>query len=143
MTKNRGSKKTGSGLPKRERKHILVTGSRDWSDYKFLKEKLDFLTSALNEPPVIVTGGSFTKIKAFEYIGAEYLAEKWAHSKKHLVLRFHPEPDVNSRNKEMLEAADRIVIFEKTVDQELQNLLKMADSLKIDSGICIRRYRTT
>lgn len=80
--------------------HVLVCGGRGFGDQGLLEARLDAFTAKLGKI-VVVTGACRT--------GADRLAEEWAHARRHVRLRFHPDWQQHGkaagpiRNQEMVE----------------------------------------
>lgn len=91
--------------------HVMVAGTRSFTNYVLLAEKMDRFTADLGEL-VVVTGewrgiGYGTK----GYMGADLLAEQWAGSRRFGYKRFPPEFEkfpgskvgaFHARNREMV-----------------------------------------
>lgn len=89
---------------------LCVCGGRDFDDEKFLFAKLDHLTSKINRPIVVITGGAE---------GADYLAGQWAYHARHTVINYYADWKKHGksagpiRNTEMLdtEKPDIVIAF--------------------------------
>lgn len=57
---------------------VIVAGSRDFADYNFLRDKLDFLLSRVNEDVTIISGCAR---------GADSLGERYAKERGLTLLR--------------------------------------------------------
>lgn len=95
---------------------IIVCGSRTFDDLLFLARKLETRTRNLKEV-VVITGAQVTKDKYGRKYGADYLAEKWALSKGHTIVRYHADWNKHGakagpiRNSEMLrDSGARVLI---------------------------------
>lgn len=86
---------------------IIIAGSRTFDDFALLEKTMDRLTRKLKK--VIVLSGTAE--------GADALGEKWAYSRWHTVMRYHPEWDRHGkkagaiRNAEMVKDADGLIAF--------------------------------
>lgn len=89
---------------------VIVAGSREFSDYKLLKRKLDRLFSKLDKKKLVILSGHAE--------GADRLGERWA-SENYVTYEIH-RPDYDKypggsapivRNAEMVKAADCLVAF--------------------------------
>ena len=81
----------------------MIVGSRSFSDYAFLKKKMDYLLSLQNGRVVIVSGGAR---------GADSLAEQYAKEKGYETIIFHADWSLGKgagyiRNREMHEYLSR------------------------------------
>ena len=87
---------------------VIVAGSRDFADYNFLRDKLDFLLSRVNEDVTIISGCAR---------GADSLGERYAKERGLTLLRMpadwqkHGKRAGYMRNVEMANAATHCVIF--------------------------------
>lgn len=95
------------------RQRVIICGSRHFKDYLTLKDKMDYFCFRF-ENPVIITGANKTWDPGLgRYIGADFLGERWAHSHKYLVQRFHPDWEKYDkkagpiRNRQMAEHASK------------------------------------
>lgn len=68
--------------------HVLVCGGRRFNDESLLCRRLDMYTAELGRI-VVMTGACRT--------GADVMAERWAYSHRHIVLRFHADWDAHGR----------------------------------------------
>ncbi len=88
--------------------NIIVAGSREFSDYDFLRDKLDFLLSGVTEPITIISGCAH---------GADMLGERYAEERGIHVIRMPANWHVHGkragymRNVEMANAGTHCVIF--------------------------------
>ena len=95
---------------------IIVCGSRTFDDLLFLARKLETRTRNLKEV-VIITGAQVTIDKEGRKYGADYLAEKWALSKGHTVVRYHADWNKHGakagpiRNSEMVKESEAKVLI--------------------------------
>ncbi len=93
--------------PEEQRRKIIVAGSRTFSNYKLLHEKLDSILKNL-EDPIIVSGHAL----GADRLGEDYAAWNWLVCKL-----FHPDWDKFGksagprRNEEMAEYADGLIAF--------------------------------
>lgn len=97
--------------------HVIIFGTRTFRDFGLLKEKMNHYTSELGR--VVVCTGEWRSIgyDTPEYVGADLLGERWAHTHplRHPVQQFPPPfgdfPDsragragaFHARNREMVE----------------------------------------
>lgn len=107
---------------------IIVSGDRNFDDYKLLSEKLDSLFSKFNGPVEIVSGRNN---------GADKLGEKYA-KEKNLDLSTFPANWQSFaykagfiRNKEMINYADGLVLFGGLDNKETKHLYNMANDLQL------------
>lgn len=88
-------------LPEAERPKVIVSGSRTFTDYALLKDKLDFYLGRLTDP-IIMHGGAK---------GADRLAGRWAEWYWYGQWIYHADWDLYGksagpkRNEQMVEAA--------------------------------------
>lgn len=78
--------------------HVIVCGGRDFDDYGLLCSRLDAATADLGR--VVVVTGACPR-------GADALAERWAHARRHVVKRYHADWTLGKRagplrNEEMV-----------------------------------------
>ena len=101
---------------------VIIAGSRDFSNYKLLKEKCDFyLKNLIN--PIIVSGKCPT---GADYLGEKYAKEKgyeikpfpanWKDLSEPCLLKFGKFGAYNAlaghkRNEQMAEYADALILF--------------------------------
>lgn len=120
---------------------IIIAGSRQFSDYTFLKAKMDRLTSKLKKKPVILSGHAK---------GADRLGERWAFEAGCDKLIFHlggyktivcngkKIDGYQARNYDMANGVKVIVCFLKgKPDPELEDLFSVA----AERGIEIKTYQ--
>lgn len=87
---------------------VIIAGSRDFSDYQFLREKMDRLLSNVKEPIAVVCGKAR---------GADTLGERYALERGYEVLPFpanwerYGRSAGYRRNVQMAENADALVAF--------------------------------
>lgn len=100
---------------------IIIAGSRSFSDYQLLSEKMDKLTAGLN---VTVISGHAR--------GADQLGEQWA-KKKGIPLEIYPaewEKYGRSagpiRNRQMANISDALVVFWDGASQGTKNMIDVA-----------------
>lgn len=130
------------------RKKVIVAGGRDFKDKKLLTSRLNKYTF-LFEDVVVITGAQ--KSREWDpakgrwfYFGADYLAEEWAHSKRYLVMRFHPDWDKHGkkagpiRNREMAAFGDYLVAFWDGKSKGTANMIE--EARKANLKIKIVRY---
>src|SRR5262245_24979604 len=107
---------------------IIVAGSRSFSDYSLLEHWLCRLTANIQKPLIVVSGGAK---------GADKLGEKWAWEKGPrpiTVMHFFPDWEKYGRsagvrrNQEMVDFADRAVIFWDGKSPGTADLLRRARS---------------
>jgi hypothetical protein len=106
---------------------LIVAGSRDFTDYEFLKSKLDFLLQ--NKHAEIVSGTAR---------GADKLGERYAEEKGLPIKQF--EADWNGlgkragwvRNKAMAEYATHCVVFIKDNSPGSKMMIDLAKGYKLE-----------
>ena len=87
--------------------HVIVAGSRFFTDYNLLKRKMDILTQ--NQEKVVVVSGCAR--------GADQLGERWARESGYEVKQFpadwsrHGKRAGFHRNAQMSNYADAVVVF--------------------------------
>ena len=107
---------------------IIVSGDRNFDDYKLLSEKLDSLFSKFNGPVEIVSGRNN---------GADKLGEKYAKEKNLELSTFAANWQSFAykagfiRNKEMINYADGLVLFGGLDNKETKHLYNMANDLQL------------
>lgn len=104
-------------------RRLVVSGSRTFDDYDFLRKKLDHLTFWW-EDVVLYVGDQRSPVERFrdgryswDYCGADWLALKWAEENWYERLLFVPDWDRHGkaagpiRNRDMLEKAGGNAFF--------------------------------
>jgi predicted Rossmann fold nucleotide-binding protein DprA/Smf involved in DNA uptake len=86
---------------------VIIAGSRDFSDYNFLKEKLDILLKDIEDDIEIVSGTAR---------GADQLGERYAIERNYKIAYFKPDWSIGlsagyKRNEDMAKYADACVVF--------------------------------
>lgn len=86
---------------------IIVAGSRGFSNYKFLVEKLDHLLKNVNDEIEIVSGTAR---------GADQLGERYAIERNYKIAYFKPDWSIGlsagyKRNEDMAKYANACVVF--------------------------------
>jgi hypothetical protein len=112
---------------------LIVTGSDSFDDYGFMKRILIRLTFYFDDVVICTRAFKYWHGYRGEWTGAEFLAEKWAHSRKYLVARFHPDPKLKagkaeaSRDQEILDYAERAIVFlDKRGDLPTKRFIRLA-----------------
>lgn len=112
---------------------IIVAGSRDFADYNFLRDKLDFLLSRVNEDVTIISGCAR---------GADSLGERYARERGLALVRMpadwhkYGKRAGYMRNVEMAKAATHCVIFRVNHSKGSSHMLAIAK----DFQMCTRIY---
>ena len=110
--------------------YCLVVGSRTFTDYSLMCEKLDKLLSRYNSlcvPICIVSGGAR---------GADALAERYAKEHNYQLEVFHADWNKYGksagirRNKQMAEVADALVAFWDGKSRGTKNMIEQMRRLK-------------
>jgi len=107
---------------------LIVAGSRDFNDYKFLSEKLDHLLKNITDSIEIVCG----KAK-----GADTLGEEYAKEKGYAIKYFPADWDKHGRsagpirNGEMGRYANACVVFWKNNSRGSENMIDVARIYKL------------
>lgn len=92
-----------------ERPRVIIFGSRNFQDRKFLYKTMDRLTAKLKNPIIVVGVGYLYVSHAFRYMGADYFGEQWAYERYFTVMKFAPDKEryklpaaLHIRNREMV-----------------------------------------
>lgn len=115
---------------------LIVAGSRDFNDYAFLKQKLEYLLQNVNDEIEIVSG----KAK-----GADSLGEQFAKEKGYKIKEFpadwnkHGKAAGPIRNGEMGRYGDACVVFWKNRSRGSQNMIDVAKL----NNLNVRVYEVT
>jgi hypothetical protein len=94
--------------PPKDAKHVLVSGARDFDDWKLFEKKLDKYTFFFDSV-IVVHGGQKLNIGWKQWAGADYLASKWAMKNWYTQKIFHADWNRFGkgagpvRNREMVE----------------------------------------
>jgi len=128
---------------------IIVAGSRDFKDYKLLKEKLDNILSSVKDDIEIVSGTA---------AGADKLGERYAKENGYSVKKFpapwediegKPEWQIGERrdgtkfwkgaghfrNEQMAKYSNAAVLFWKNVSSGTANMLGNAEAYKLKTRV--------
>ena len=102
---------------------LIVAGSREFNNYDFLKQKLEFLLKNITEEIEIVSGRAK---------GADLLGEKFAKEMGYNIKEFVPDWDNLGkkagilRNRDMAEYADACVVFWMNKSKGTANMIDEA-----------------
>lgn len=124
------------------KKRVIITGSDTFNDYGVLQKKMNDFTFYFEDWVVCTRGKKHWDPGYGGYIGAELLAEKWAHSKKHLLMIFWP-PDrkgkkEKERDLEIVQYARYMAVFiDGEMDEELEEFVSLAKFY----GVKIKKVR--
>lgn len=120
------------------KKKVIVCGTRTFGIHKWerdlLVEKMDLFTRNFFDVAVVSGTDKHWMVDLKRYVGADYLGEEWAHSKRYTVVRFHPEWEKHGkaagpiRNREMVEYADYLVAFWNATSKGTKDILSQAKS---------------
>jgi hypothetical protein len=111
---------------------LIVTGDDTFNDRKLMRKKLQKLTFSFEGTVVCVRGLKDWDPASGKWIGAEELAQEWAHKRKHLVMIFWPDPKVKKkkqarmRDKEILDYATHCVVFWDGYNESTEEFIKQA-----------------
>ena len=114
---------------------VIVAGGRDFSDYEYLRNSLDFLLQNVTGPIVIVSGTAR---------GADKLGEQYAAERGYAVLRFPADWDRFGkaagyiRNEQMAKNADALVAFWDGKSKGTLNMIDVAN--KYGRLVRIKQY---
>lgn len=114
---------------------LIVAGSRNFNDYKLLKEKLNFFLQNVQSPIEIVSGTAK---------GADMLGEQYANEMGYSVKQFPADWDKYGksagyrRNKTMAEYADALVAFWDGKSKGTKHMISIAEQ----KGLKIRTVLT-
>ena len=103
---------------------VIIAGSRDFTDYTFLKKMVDKLYK--NETIEIVSGGA---------TGADALGERYAREKGYTIKRFPADWEVHGkaagpiRNRQMAIYGDHLIAFPMGFSKGTSNMIKEAGKL--------------
>lgn len=110
---------------------IIVAGSRTFSDYKLLKNKLDNLQFKIGEFEII--SGSAQ--------GADQLSEEYAKENNLNIMKFpanwnkYGKKAGYIRNKEMAEFADACIVFWDGKSKGIYHMINLANQYKIPISV--------
>lgn len=88
--------------------NVMVCGSRDFTNYNLMRQKLDKILVNINQPITIVSGGAR---------GADKLAERYAKDKGYGLIVIPAEWDKHGkgagyiRNKQMVDISNYVIAF--------------------------------
>ncbi len=115
--------------------NLIVAGGRDFTDYKLLKEKLDFLLSNTDKEEVTILCG---KAK-----GADSLGERYANENNIDVWEYpadwgkHGKQAGYLRNSQMVDDATHLVAFHDGVSRGTKHMIDLATN----KGLVVRVVR--
>lgn len=122
---------------------IVIAGGREFTDYEFLKEKMNLIASKINRPIEVISG----KARGVDTMGEDWAKEngfniipfpaKWKdltdEPVKIKINKFGEEYNVlagHNRNRRMAEAADCVVAFWDGRSTGTANMIKLAKEYK-------------
>jgi len=103
---------------------IIVTGDKEFDNYKLFNKKLDYYTSKLTEIVILTRG---------EKEGPDKLADKWCLSNKKTIINFRPfyKEDGKKaeliRDKTMLNEGEALIVFWDDKSDDVKRLIRMAN----------------
>lgn len=115
---------------------LIVAGSRNFNDYAFLKQKLEYLLQNVKDEIEIVSGRAK---------GADLLGELFAKEKGYKIKEFpadwnkHGKSAGPIRNGEMARYSDACVVFWKNRSRGSENMIDVAEFNKLK----LRVYEVT
>lgn len=107
---------------------VIIAGSREFNDFNFLKQKLDYLLQNVTDEIEIVSGCAR---------GADLLGEQYAKERGYTIKKFpadwekHKKAAGYIRNKEMGEYANACVVFWMNKSKGSQHMIDIAKSLNL------------
>jgi hypothetical protein len=106
---------------------VIIAGSREFNDYSFLKEKLDFLLQNIKDEIEIISGTAR---------GADSLGEKYAKEKNLKIIYFKPDWSIGKhagflRNEDMAKYADACVVFWKNNSKGSKHMIDIAEKYNL------------
>ena len=109
---------------------VIVAGSRNFKDYKLLKDTLDILLS-INKDIEIISGGAK---------GADFLGEKFANENNLKLTLFPADWSLDKkagyiRNKQMAEYGDSLVAFWDGKSKGTKMMIDLAKNLNLKMKI--------
>lgn len=112
---------------------VIIAGSRDFTDYNFLRDKCDRILSNIKDEIWILSGCAK---------GADNLGEKYAQERGYYLAEFPADWDLHGRkagvlrNQEMADEADALIVFIKNQSRGSLDMLRRAEK----RGLKIRRF---
>ena len=117
---------------------IIIAGSRNYSDYEFIKETMDRLYDSFlvkHEASIeIISGGAY---------GADYLGERYAHEKGYKLTVMpalwneHGKAAGPIRNEQMAIYADHLVAFPLGTSKGTEDMIKVAKKHKLNTHVFV------
>lgn len=130
-------------FPKHKKK-VIVCGTRTFSDFALLSAKMDKIVENFWDVALVSGANKHWDTYLGEWVGADYLAERWASKRRFTIVRFWPDWDRLGkkagplRNAEMARYATHCVAF---WDGESRGTLSMINLAKMyDLKLRIVRY---
>ena len=114
---------------------VIIAGSRDFNDYKLLKEKCDYQLQNIKEEIIIVSGTAR---------GADQLGERYAKEKGYKIDSRPANWDKFGksagyrRNEEMAQNADALIAFHNGVSKGTKHMIDLANKYKLK--VCVVKY---
>lgn len=112
---------------------VIIAGSRDFTDYNFLREKCDQILSNVKYEIWIISGC---------HKGADSLGEQYAQERGYYLVEFPADWNLYGkqagviRNQEMADEADALIVFIKNHSRGSLDMLRRAEQ----KGLKIRRF---
>ena len=112
---------------------VIIAGSRDFTDYDFMREKCDRILENIKEPITIFNG----KARGADSLGAQYARER-----NYTIQEFPADWDLHGkkagmlRNEEMAREAEALIVFIKNQSRGSLDMLRRAEK----RGLKIRRF---
>lgn len=123
---------------KREEFKVIVAGSRGFSDYAYLRDRLDYyLADKSKDVDIVIVSGTAN--------GADKLGEKYAEEKGYRVIKMPAQWDKYGkragylRNTEMAKISDSAVIFWDGVSHGSKHMYNIA----VELGLQVRLVKYT
>lgn len=110
---------------------VIIAGTRNFSDYPLMKDKLDRLRASIGVFEVVSGGAT----------GADSLGEKYAEENKLPIKRFIPDWDKfgkaagYKRNEEMAQYADGCIVFWDGKSKGTEHMINLAKKYNIQLSI--------
>ncbi len=102
---------------------LAIIGSRNFTDYDFFKEKLEYLTQNIEEDIVYVSGGA---------IGTDSLCKRYCQENNYELIEFLPDYKqygkgaTHIRNSQIVEFSDALIAFWNNVSKGTKSTLEKA-----------------
>jgi hypothetical protein len=111
---------------------VVIAGSRSFSDYNLLKNKLDHLLQNKTKEQIEIVSGTAR--------GADLLGERYAREKGYKITRFPADWEKGKkagyiRNKEMAKYATHAVIFWDGKSKGTRHMINLAKEYKLNYRI--------